>query len=136
MDIDYFGQPVSFNFKQSGDQFTSAHGGIFSLLMLTLYFLYFRYHFLTMWNFDGNDENSFVEIQTYKDKDGKPMKDINMMNDTNVFQFFILSKQRLNDAPLYFNETTKKYIDIRYMQLINDYTVEDGSANDWYRIEA
>ena len=53
-----------------------------------------------------------------------------MLNETNIFQFFILNKQNKNEEPLYFNETTKRYIDIKFIQWNNNYTIGESKFEE------
>ena len=119
---DIFGFPIPVNFNGHRSFHKTSIGGVFSIIIRILYGLYFISLLHKMITYD--DYETFIEefdqAIGYKNTDllenGVSSKDMNIQIYHTLYRF--------NDQgymkPLFINEDTKKYIDVKYVQLSND----------------
>ena len=61
-EFDFFGQEINLNFKQNGDKYKTAPGGLISLMIICMFTFYIIHHINVLLGREENNENSYTQI--------------------------------------------------------------------------
>lgn len=103
---DLFGHVIQFNFNRKGESHRTLIGAITSILikLSIAYYIAIKVQILVT---NGDDQISTEYTLRELQKGEDPTVH---MNQTNLFQFYVIRKQTANSAPLWLNETLDQYL--------------------------
>ena len=130
---DMFGHVVNLNFNQNGTEHTTLIGGLISGLVKILISFYVLILFHRTYTYDDNNISSSPTVLDLID----PEREVTNYNETNLLVYHRLSKQ-IEGKDIFLNrKNLRRYIDIFYQQVENNYNNPDPAG--WYtyiRVEA
>ena len=126
-DRDLFGHDIKVNFNRKGDTHNTYIGGLFSIGVRIVYILYMAYLAMQLWTYD-NDNNYVYDYQ-------EPHESMISHQSLGIKNYNALyyNTEDGDKIPLFYNETTQKYINVQFSQMFNQNNYKGAQTNNRFK---